>query len=255
MSARLAAVMPHGAAPRPLGAARRRGHSLPELLVALTLFGLLSVSAASVFRSHMRLAQRAVDRAERADALRIATLVLSAETRFLRADRDVFVATADSVRLRAYRGMAIVCATSGAVAFVRYTGLRDPNPQKDSVLLLRGDTLETTAGVVGASGSAACGAGDQPGWRLELSRAAASGDILLIFEAGTYYLTGSALRYRLGAEGRQPITTERLDDRSTRFEAMQHGVLRLSLATRALPAIGERDQVHVRIPMLNQVGR
>lgn len=242
----------------------RSGHTLPELMVALTLFGLLSICAASVLRSHTRLAHRAVDRAERADALRVATLVLGAETRFLRADRDVLAAADDSIALRAYRGLATICASAGNVGYVRYAGVRDPNPEKDSVLILRGDTLEFAAGLRGASVSDGCTTGanqsrdaaaNEQGWRLELTRTVVPGDILLLFEPGTYYLTGSALRYRIGAEGRQPITTERLDDRSTRFEAIQPGAMRLSLATRPLPAIGEREHVRVRVPMLNQEPR
>jgi hypothetical protein len=33
--------------------------------------------------------------------------------------------------------------------------------------------------------------------------------VVLIFESGTYYLRDRALRYRIGSEGRQPITDER----------------------------------------------
>lgn len=232
----------------------RSGYSLPELMVTLTLFGLLSISAASVFRSYTRMAQRAVDRAERADALRVATLVLGAETRFLRADRDLLAASADSIALRAYRGMATVCGTTGSTAYVRYAGMRDPNPQKDSVVLLRGDTTEIPALLLSAAMTTDCATdAGQQGWRLTLDPEPAPGDIILLFESGTYYLSGSALRYRIGAEGRQPITTERLDDRKTAFEDLQLGALRLSLATRAVPAIGEREQVRVRLPIFNQI--
>jgi hypothetical protein len=34
----------------------------------------------------------------------------------------------------------------------------------------------------------------------------------MIFESGTYYLSQRALRYRIGGEGRQPITEEFLRD-------------------------------------------
>jgi hypothetical protein len=43
--------------------------------------------------------------------------------------------------------------------------------------------------------------------------------VLLLFESGNYYLTAGALRYRLGAEGRQPVTTELFLPPFTRFVA------------------------------------
>jgi hypothetical protein len=43
--------------------------------------------------------------------------------------------------------------------------------------------------------------------------------VLLLFESGAYYLTAGALRYRLGAEGRQPVTTELFLPPFTRFVA------------------------------------
>jgi hypothetical protein len=41
--------------------------------------------------------------------------------------------------------------------------------------------------------------------------------LVLLFESGTYHIANRALRYRLGTEGRQPLTDELIDDRRSGF--------------------------------------
>ena len=236
----------------------RRGHSLPELLVTLALFGLLSASSATVFRSHSLLVRRAIERAETADALRLAALVLGGEARWLRPGRDLLAVGEDSIALRAFRGTATVCRVAGpGILIVRYQGIREPNPAKDSVIVLFEDTTEVVAGLrsaVDASGACAPGPGEAVA-RWELDRVPPPGRILLLFESGSYFIAAAALRYRLGGEGRQPLTGERFDDRSSGFlPPADYAAWRLDarLTTRPAGELRERATVVVPLHMLNR---
>jgi hypothetical protein len=87
------------------------------------------------------------------------------------------------------------------------------------VLVLGADSAEGRAALIGVERArAGCGsndAGEVQRWRIE--HPVRAGDVLVLFESGTYYLSDGALRYRLGREGRQPLTAEWLDDRRSRF--------------------------------------
>jgi hypothetical protein len=170
-----------------------------------------------------RLARSAGDSADAAEALRTATQVLSAETRWLVPALDVRALTRDSLSLRALRGSGVVCAldpASGAV--VRYRGLRDPDPAKDSVLIERGVNTELTALLLSVAPTGAL-CDSVPAIRLAVNQPLAVGDVLLVFESGNYYLSGGALRYRLGGEGRQPVTGALFDDARSSFSSTAGG--------------------------------
>src|SRR5690606_14160692 len=124
----------------------------------------------------------------------------------------------DSVAARIMRGMAIVCGKESGQLRVRYRGLGLPDPSKDSVLQVG---MENTAPLTSArTDSTACPtrAGETAlvmAWPAE----AAAGTVWLVFEAGSYHLNNYALRYRRGAESRQPITNEVINHTRCYFSA------------------------------------
>jgi prepilin-type N-terminal cleavage/methylation domain-containing protein len=200
--------------------ARRGGFTLIEALAALTLLGLLTALLFGTLAAQLRLARALADRAATADAVRVAAHVVGGEARRMTA-ADVRAAAPDSIAIRAFRGAGIVCAGEGAL-HVRYRGDRAPDPRKDSVLVVAAGAGPYSAGLTDvrpADGARECHAG--PGeqlmqWTLAAGSRPAHG-VLLVFEAGSYFLTARALRYRLGSEGRQPLTPELLLQPDTRF--------------------------------------
>ena len=227
---------------------RSGGYSLVELLIALTLAGLLGAAAAALLQAQSALSRTAAHQAESAEVLRTSAHVLATETRWSNGGRDVRSAAPDSLALRAFRAVAVVLRIEpDGRLFARLDALRTPEPDKDSVLVLMEYGNEQAAQLVEAvSSQLPCGPGAC--YLLRISQPAQPGSVLLLFESGTYYLTTQALRYRLGAEGRQPITAELLDDRLTFFDlALSPGAW---LSTRA--RTGVSDGLRLRLPFLNQ---
>ena len=214
---------------------RRAGYTLPEVMAALALSGMVAVLAGSLLQSQARIARDTAERARRTEALRTASHVLTTELRWLTPDTDLRVLNSDSLTLRAFRGRGIVCAYDDLSALLRYTGLRSPDAAKDSVLVLR-DTMYEAAVALQAAAPAAAGCitdASEQLQRVVVGIPLRVGDVLAFFESGTYYLTANALRYRLGAEGRQPITAELFDGRVTRFAPLVGSFAEAVLGTRA----------------------
>jgi type II secretory pathway pseudopilin PulG len=124
----------------------RRGTTLIELLVVMGVAGILGI----VLAQTMRLARRAYDaQSQRIDAqqsLRAAGAVFAAELRELSAaDGDIIALGRDSIRIRAMRHLAFLCAVpvidfAGATLTVADTpsyGLRAIDPGTDSLLIYR----------------------------------------------------------------------------------------------------------------------
>jgi prepilin-type N-terminal cleavage/methylation domain-containing protein len=139
----------------------RAGFSLVELTVGLALLGVIGAALVGLVQSVQRLARAQGARVELAEALRIAGTVLTGEVRVLEPGADLGVLTVDSVVLRAFRGAGVVCGAVGEEALVRYRGLRDPEPDKDSVLVLGPEEAEQAV-VLGASAAVptGCAAGE-----------------------------------------------------------------------------------------------
>ena len=190
----------------------RRGASFAELLVAtlcgilIVHLGLQALARARAIESELRL------RSERLSVLRIGRSVLRRELDAGVTGRDWAVYPPDSLRLRAFRGTARVCPLrSGADLVVVPEGMRAPDPEKDSVLLLGTDGLWTAADLV-AVGSPTEVCPSAPGvpvrrWTVHPAPTAPVAYARL-FESGSYHLNGGALRYRRGAGGRQPLTPD-----------------------------------------------
>ena len=190
------------------------GFTVVEVLVAL-LLGLLLVHAGLDALARLDAARRRI--AARTDALvalRVSRHVLRRETRHGVAGID-WRAGGDSLSLRAFRGAAVVCGLDQGPAdiVVSYRGDRAPDPTKDSVLLVTDEGERTTRALAGtAPASTTCTALDTLGaavWRLDA--APPEGIVAAkLFERGSYYVSGAALRYRRGPGGRQPLTPETL---------------------------------------------
>lgn len=195
-----------------MSARDRRGYTLAEAMSALVVAGFLTAGLAAVLAMVARAATRHAQVATAAETERTTPAILGRELRALTAADATF--GADSVRLRAFRGGGVVCARVGAEVVVAYEGVRAPEPEKDSVLLLWADA--ESAHRVAAVRSGSCGSADAMRLELaELDRDSARPIVGLLFETGAYSLAASAFRYRRGAAGRQPLTDETLTNRST----------------------------------------
>ncbi len=188
----------------------RAGYTLAEATVALLVAGLLTVCLAAILAAVGRVALRYAQAASAAETERTVAAILGAELRTLTAADAVF--DVDSVRLRAFRGVGTVCAASAAELVVAYRGVRLPEDDKDSVLLvwphgeLRADVMSITA-------APGCGGREDVGLRITTGRPlenASAPSLVLVFETGAYSIAGSAFRYRRGAAGRQPLTDQNL---------------------------------------------
>lgn len=185
----------------------RPGFTTVEVLVALSTGAILLAAIAAAITAVSRLERGAADRSERLAAHAHAATVLGHELRALDTRRDGFSIGVDSVRLRAFRGRAIVCLADSASAAVRYEGLRLPDPAKDSLLVLTGDGVERSLPLLAAAPAAVCNPGPgESGMEIRPGAGLAPGDVVLVHETGAYHLSGGALRYRRGAGGRQPLT-------------------------------------------------
>jgi hypothetical protein len=145
-------------------------------------------------------------------ALRVGRHVLRREARHGVMGAD-WEAAGDSLSIRAFRGVALVCESDSASAslVVSFVGDRQPDPSKDSVLVVTADgqrSIHALLRAVAAPG--ACSRLEPEGaaaWQLDAP--APTGAVAgKLFERGSYHLSGSALRYRRGAGGRQPLTPE-----------------------------------------------
>jgi len=190
-------------------ASRRPGLTLAETVVALVTTGVIVASAAGMFVTVLRAGAVVADGAEVLDALATTTLLMPAETRALAA-LDVRAAGSDSVALRAFRGMALVCARGPAGPIVRYAGLRDPDPAKDSLLIATAEPERTASLISVAPQVNACvtAAGESLFELVLVPDSLRSGDVLLVFESGAYHLSTGAFRYRPAGGSRQPLTAE-----------------------------------------------
>ena len=140
---------------------------------------------------------------------RIARHTLAREVRTGLAGVDWVAGTGDSIAVRAFRGTGVRCASASPPLWVvRYTGLRRPDPAKDSVLVLATDGVWRVARLVRARARpGACGEG-VGGAVWELNPAIPGAVVGRVFERGSYHVAAKAFRYRPGRGGRQPLTAQ-----------------------------------------------
>jgi prepilin-type N-terminal cleavage/methylation domain-containing protein len=92
---------------------RRPGLSLVELLVAMTLLGIVGLSILRTFTSQARLADLHAKRLDARAVSRAPINLLMSEARMVETGNGVVAATASSVTLRIPVAMGLVCGTSG----------------------------------------------------------------------------------------------------------------------------------------------
>jgi hypothetical protein len=197
----------------------RAGTSLVELLAVMSLAAMVIGVIAGIFSAQLRLARATARRAADSEAVRTVTSVLPAEMRRIAAG-DVRAFAEDSIAIRAFRGIGLPCGATQGGTLVRYRGDRLPDPEKDSVLAAALDP-EIIVPLLGSTTAAGMCTGLPGETVLEWTMAdPGTAAVLLVFEAGSYHLSGRALRYRIGAGGRQPLTDEALLHPYSRFTAV-----------------------------------
>jgi hypothetical protein len=204
--------------------------SVAELVLVAWLFAVIMAGVAGFAMHQGRLAALQRDGVRLSEAVRTGAVILGAELRHVTGDDMVLAA--DSARIRAFRGGGPVCAGGGAAVHVLYRGVRAPEPDKDSVLLVN-VAEERAVALLSAGRSPECGGS----MRLVLAEPPADPPALaLIFETGAYSLSGGAIRYRRGQGGRQPLTEALLADMA--FEPGPGGpTVRLSPNLDSLPRL------------------
>ncbi|MCG6987929.1 MAG: hypothetical protein LJF06_07095 [Gemmatimonadetes bacterium] len=208
-------------APAP-DASERRGASVVEALVSL-LLGLFLTSLALTVVARQRAAVAALDRTSDAlAAVRVARQLLGEEGRDGDARRDGWALSADSLGLRAFRGVGYVCGpgTTPLDLEVEVEGVRLPEPAKDSILILGSGGEWTVAALDGATAATPCfGDTGRVAETWHLSGIPPTGAVFArYFERGSYHVVDEALRYRRGMSGRQPLTPEVVRTPSSVFE-------------------------------------
>jgi len=124
-------------APMPL-TTRRSGFTLAETLVALVLLGLTLAVVVRVLIGQHRLAATASERAALQANLRSGLSFLRRELWEVAAAGDLLAIGPDSLSYRAIRGSGVACAVSSTevrVRMVPWSGFRQPQPSRDSLLL------------------------------------------------------------------------------------------------------------------------
>lgn len=204
---------------------QRGGFTVAETLVALLLGCLLATLAVGTFARQRTLQATLAHRAEALAAVRVARHLLGRE---LRAGDGTEEVGSDTLALRAYRGVGVVCATGADdhELVVRVEGVREPDPDKDSVRVTGAGGVDLVLSLEERVPASVPCPGPPGGvaerWRLSGTLPAAP---LMgrYFERGSYHLDRGALRYRRGGAGRQPLTPEVLLTPPSAFRARRTG--------------------------------
>jgi hypothetical protein len=215
-----------------------------EVIVAGVLSSIVLACAAMLLQSQSRMAHNISTRSERNDAGRSALLTLRAELQTVTPATDLRSIARDSIASRIFRGIAVVCGFRSGSTYVRYEGLRLPDPAKDSAVQVGIENV-TVLESVSSNDDACPHTINEEVLTFTWQTAAPIGSLWLVFESGAYHLSTNALRYRRGAESRQPITNEIINDRASSFAAVrdtQTRGVRVTLRDRASAAVA-RDNV------------
>jgi len=197
------------------GAWDTEGTSILETLWSLILLAFVIQGGWAVFAQHRAAAADVSARAEGLETIRTIAWLLPEEVEGGRPEADWWRTGHDSLPLRAFRGLGLVEIGSVERDRIRvcFRGIRSPNPEKDSVLLLEEDGEWRTYDLQQRSRTGekctGLGGGYKEDW--SLSPEPNSAVVARIFERGVYYLADGALRYRRGGGGRQPLTPLRVE--------------------------------------------
>lgn len=194
---------------------RWRGFTLVELLGSLLLLMVVVQGAWTVLARHRRAAEHTGAVAEGLETVRTLSWLLPQEFSGGRPGEDWWTEGGDSVRLRAFRGWGLVQTgrADPPRVTVCFRGVRSPNPEKDSVLMMDREGSWRAYGLQGRVKKEEGCEGWAGSWVEEwLLDAEAEGWMVgRIFERGSYHISDGALRYRRGNGGRQPMTPLRIE--------------------------------------------
>lgn len=215
--------------------AGRAGVTLVESVIVLLLLLLVLGTVWTVTAGMGRAAAELADRGESLATTRAASWILQEELEGVLAPRDLSPPAGDSFSIRAFRGAAVVCAArESAELVVGWSGVRDPDSSKDSVLALRSDGTWTASALAARGpGFGSCAPTDRmTEERWTLDPPAQDAVLLRFFERGSYHLTDDAFRYRIGAGGRQPLTPPTIDPDRSALTVAAPGRIVLRVGTR-----------------------
>lgn len=199
----------------PSSTGRAAGFSLVEVILALFLMGIVLHGGWSVFATFRRAAESAEKNAQGQETVRTVGWILSQELAGGVPEVDWWTGEGDSLGLRAFRGLALVRNRNpGGEVVVCYRGVRNPNPEKDSLLVLGSDGAWRSRGLGSrSSGAGGCWdgvAGQEEIWTVDELAPGEEWHLARVFERGSYHLANGAFRYRSGSGGRQPLTAPNL---------------------------------------------
>jgi hypothetical protein len=197
----------------------RSGSLLIETLLALTLGIVVLGTFIGAVVSTMRWSRTLSGRSEALEVVRTVWGVLDEELRPGVVGRDWNSVTGQSIRLRAFRGVGRICASggSGAEWLIAYRGRRNPDPVRDSILVLGEDGGWRVFPLLSSVRSAGCPTSEEEvafRWEWATNGGSPRPILVRLFESGEYHLADGALRYRRGSAPRQPLTPERLGEAS-----------------------------------------
>jgi prepilin-type N-terminal cleavage/methylation domain-containing protein len=171
--------------------ANRRGFTLVEIMVALTMMLIVTGSVYRLMLSTQRLSRGQAERVTVQSNIRSGSLMVLSDLRELNtvtggpADQnDILAMAANDISYRAMRGMGIICqapaATQVRISRSSFTGYRDPAAARDSFyVFLEGDPDTETddawlpVAITGVSSSTACPGAWGPGITLTTPNTAA----------------------------------------------------------------------------------
>jgi hypothetical protein len=191
-----------------------RGFSVLEALLALMLFAIVLPVGWGLLARHRTAGSEVAQRAEAVETVRTVAWLLSQEASMGREGIDWQILGGDSMRIRAFRSLALVERGSEEGSWIRVCrrDIRAPAPEKDSVLLLGVDGRWRVHDLVDQRSTSQECPEDWGGkvHRWELSPPPTAAVLARVFESGSYHFANGALRYRRGEGGRQPLTPERI---------------------------------------------
>jgi hypothetical protein len=228
----------------------RAGHTLAEAVAALAVGAVLLVIGAALLATQARSAADVGAATAAAEVERTVWAVLSGELRYADRTQDVRAVAADSLAFRSFRGMALPCGARADASLYHYTGMRRPAAGKDSAV----GALSGRAAAILQAGNAAVDVRCAPAGASVLTVRTdplLPSEPLLIFESGAYHLISGAFRFRLGAEGRQPLTDELLDTRRSAFTGTTGTSIGVRLVFDSLRRAGVAAVFEASFPMMH----
>jgi hypothetical protein len=194
------------------GRLRRSGWLLAETMVAMILTALLIASVSALLSGAIRWSRSLSARADALEVVRTVWVVLGEETRTGRPGLDWHVVAKEELALRSFQGVARICESGSTEAgwTVAYRGRRPPDPDRDSLLVLRSDGDWQAMDLTASAPSEACEPLEgEIVYRWVTEGPPPSVPVLARnYVFGSYHLADRAFRYRGASGGRQPLTAE-----------------------------------------------